>query len=73
MRARLFTAPVATLHPPPTPAVSPALCVPLRRVRKLLETDFFERAASQGLLPRAAHKWNLGSLSYFILFTFRSA
>jgi len=37
--------------------------------RKLLQVDFFSRAAAKGLLPRAAQKWNLGSLAYFLLFT----
>jgi len=37
--------------------------------RKLFEVDFFSRAAAKGLLPPAAHKWNLGALAYFILFT----
>lgn len=36
--------------------------------RKLFEVDFFARAAAKGLLPPSAHKWNLGSLAYFILF-----
>ena len=40
----------------------------LRRSRKLLETDFFARAEAKGLLPPSAQKWNLGSLSFFILF-----
>ena len=39
------------------------------RCRKLFEVDFFSRAAAKGLLPPAAHKWNLGALAYFILFT----
>lgn len=40
-----------------------------RRVRKLFEVDFFARCQAKGFLPRTAHRWNLGSLAYFILFT----
>jgi len=39
------------------------------RSRKLLQTDFFSRCADKGMLPQAAHKWNLGSLAFFVLFT----
>lgn len=37
--------------------------------RKLLQTDFFSRCADKDILPQAAHKWNLGSLAFFLLFT----
>ena len=42
------------------------------RCRKLLEVDFFSRCAAKGLLPSAAHKWNLGSLAWFLVYTPRS-
>jgi len=38
-------------------------------IRKLFEVDFFSRCQAKGFLPRSAHRWNLGTLAYFILFT----
>jgi len=38
--------------------------------RKLLEADFFSRCAAKGLLPGSAHKWNLGALAWFLVFTY---
>ena len=61
LRAALGRLPAASLVGSLTPSG--------HRCRKLLQTDFFSRAAAAGLLPSAAHKWNLGALAYFVLFT----
>ena len=40
-----------------------------RSVRKLLNVDFKARLAAKGIVEPGAFNWNLGSLSYFFMFT----